>query len=371
MKKSFIFTLILVFIVSVQGFGVTLTKKADNTNKKQTNIIAVCLPTMDNPLMTGIADSMKKGFPGKKVQVSSANNDPNTQSSQVQNYITMNVDEIAVMAVDISSLMSTLKKAVAAGIKVVVVGSGVSDGSTYTCKVTVNQYLVGEYCSLMTKQWVNKNYPDAKNNSIETAILTSSVNQDGIDKSKGLLQITEPYMKNVNGQYIDKNNKVVNASKKVANPNYCPQIKVVKKVDAEMMQAAQTAVQNILTTNPNVKIVICCTSDGGSGVNQLFMDSKKSANELSKIGVFGCGVIGPEVNLLQDSSKGKGVFRGADQFGAADVGKEVADIAKAVLNHGNYKKEIWDPITLFYVKNGQLKKTSVNNVGAIKAVTTY
>lgn len=371
MKKALIILLSFALVFSVVGCSNSTAKTSSAGSKKQSNIIAVCLPTLDNPLMTGISDSIKKTFAGKNVQVSSANNDPNTQSTQVQNYITMNADLILVMPCDSSSLTPVLKKAVDAGIKIFVTGTTIPDASAYTAMASVNQYLVGEYNSLLAKQWVDKNYPNAANGSLEAAILTSSINQDSIDKSNGMLQITEQYMKNVKGQYIDEKNNVVDESKKIANPLYCPQIKVVKKVDAEMMQASQTAMQNILTTNPNVKVVLCCTSDGGSGVSQVYMDSKKSAEELLKIGVFGCGVIGPEEGLLTDSAKGKGVFRGADQFGAADVGAEMANIAKAILNNDKFDKDTWDPITLYYVKNGMLQKTPVNNTGAVKSVDCY
>lgn len=371
MKKVVAILLSLALCFSVIGCSNKTSKETVGTGKKQSNIIAVSLPNLDNPLMTGISDGVKKAFPGKNVQVSSAANDPNSQATQVQNYITMNSDMIIVMPADSSSLTPILKKAVDAGIKVVVTGTKLPDPSAYTAMAAVNQYLVGEYNALLAKKWVDKNYPDAAKESIETAVLTSTTGQDSIDKCNGLIQISEPYMKNAKGEYIDENNKVVNESQKVANPVYCPQIKIVKKVDAEMMQAAQTAMQNILTTNPNIKVVLTCTSDGGNGVSQVFMDSKKSAAELSKIGVFGCGVIGPEEGLLTDSANGKGVFRGADQFGATDCGAEMAGIAKKVLDNEKFDKDTWDPITLYFVKNGTLQKISVNNTGAIKSVDSY
>jgi len=382
MKKIVALFLTLVLVFSVAGcsagnsdVGETpAAEQPTNTageSNEQSHLIAVSLPTMDNPLMQGIADSMKQYFPDDDVQVSSANNDPNTQTAQVQNYITMGADMLVVMPCDSSSMTPVLKEAVKAGIKVFVTGTKLEDPDAYTCMATVNQYLVGNYCALLAKQWVDKNYPDAPDGSIEAAILTTSLNQDGVDKSNGLLQIAEPYMKNAKGEYIDENNNVVDEANKVPNPVYCPKLKIVQKVDAEMMQDARTAMQNILTTNPDVKVVLCVTSDGASGVNQVYMDSKMSAEELAKVGVFGCGVIGPEEDMLIESANGNGVFRGADQFGSVDLGAQMAQLAKEVLNDGNYEKDVWDPITLLFVKDGEIVKIPVDNTGVVKAVECY
>ncbi len=39
-----------------------------------------------------------------------------------------------------------------------------------------------------------------------------------------------------------------------------------------MFQAGQTAMQNILTTNPEVKLVIAYAGDGGMGASQAILD---------------------------------------------------------------------------------------------------
>jgi ABC-type sugar transport system substrate-binding protein len=107
-----------------------------------------------------------------------------------------------------------------------------------------------------------------------------------------MMSITEQYLKNAKGEYTDAKGNVVDESKKVANPAYCSKLKVVTTTDAEMAAAAQTAFQNVLTSNPNVKVVLCCTGDGAGAVSQIYMDEKLSADDYAKIGVFGCGFIG-------------------------------------------------------------------------------
>ncbi|HUW41180.1 MAG TPA: substrate-binding domain-containing protein [Rectinemataceae bacterium] len=330
-------------------------------------LIAVCLPSMDNPLMLGIGERMKRTFPDCNVQVASANSDANVQVAQIQNFTTMKASLLVVMPVEASSIEDSLIKARQAGIKVFVTGTKLDDRA-YDAMATVNQFLVGAYCAYMTEVWVDKNYPNATPGSIPAAILTTSLNNDGVAKSNGLRSIAEPYLKNQDGKYVNAKNQVVSAANRLPNPAYCPQLKIVKVVDAEMFQAAQNAMQNILTTNPDVKVVLCCTSDGAGGVSQTYMDSGMSAAELRKIGVFGCGFIGPEADLLMSSAAGKGVFRGAISFGGGDLPGDMARIAKEVFDGSGYKKDQWDPIGLVQIKDGKVVKTAVNNTGVVTAV---
>ena len=51
------------------------------------NVIGVCLPALDNPLMLALKDTFVNEFGATyDVQVSSADGNPNTQASQVENY---------------------------------------------------------------------------------------------------------------------------------------------------------------------------------------------------------------------------------------------------------------------------------------------
>lgn len=336
--------------------------------KQESGIIAVCLPTLDNPLMLSISENIQAAFPDKDVQVASANSDPNTQAQQVQNYITMNADMIVCMAVEVSSLVDVLKEARAAGIKVFVNGAQVGDPDAYDCVATVNQYLVGQYCALMAKNWVEKNYPDAADGSIPCAVLASSLNEDAVARTTGLLSIAEPYRKNVNGEFVDDNNNVVAEADAVPNPVYCPKIAIAVQTQAEMFQAGQVAMQNILTTNPDVKVILAYASDGGSGASQAVMDAGFSPEELAKMAIFGCGVIGPEEQTLIDTEAGNGIFRGAVAFGGKDLGGEMAALAQKVLAGEGYEKDSWDAIAMVYAKNGEAVRVEVNNIGAVQAV---
>ncbi len=164
-------------------------------------IIAVSLPSLDNPLMLGFQDSFKKAYGNQyDVQVASADGNANTQATQVENFTAMKPKFMFVMPVESTSLVPKLNAARKAGVIVLVAGGDPGDPNSYDTVMMMNQYLAGWYEAYMVKQWVDKTYPDAADGSIETAIFESTLNTEATDRSTGEKMIAEPYMKNVKGE---------------------------------------------------------------------------------------------------------------------------------------------------------------------------
>jgi len=340
-------------------------------------IIAVCLPALDNPLMLGFQDAFKSTFGDKfDVQVSSADGNANTQATQIQNYTAMKVKFMFVMAVEPTSIVPALKAARAAGVQVLFAGGDPGDADAYDCVMKMNQFLSGAYAALMAKQWVDKTYPNAAPGSVETVIFESTLNPEAVQRSNGLKMITEPYLKNETGAYIDANGEPISDASgkylpgkseadRVPNPAYSPAVKVVQVVQAEMFQAGQTAMQNVLTTNPNVKLVLAYAGDGAMGASQAIMDeyAKGAASvikDLSKVAVFSVGLIGAEGQAVADSSMGKGVFRGTIRFGGDLIGRTMQYAGK-MLNGEAYPKIVWDDLDMVTAVDGQLMAVPVES----------
>jgi ABC-type sugar transport system substrate-binding protein len=322
-------------------------------------IIAVCLPALDNPLMLGFQDAFKGAFSADyDVQVASADGNPNTQSTQVENFTAMKVTFMFVMPVESSSLVPKLIAARQAGVKVLVAGGDPGNTDAYDSVMMMNQYLSGAYEAWMAKQWVDKTYPDAADGTVETLIFESTLNTEAAARSAGLKVIAEPYLKNVKGEYVDATGKVVDEAGKIANPAYSSKVKVVQTVQAEMFQAGQTAMQNALTTNPNIKLVLAYAGDGGMGASQAILDEfakgpgTSAIEDISKVAVFGVGMIGPEGQAVMDSATNKTVFRGTIRFGGDLVGRTI-DIAGKMMK-GEITKVIFDPLDVVTLKDGKL-----------------
>jgi ABC-type sugar transport system substrate-binding protein len=328
-------------------------------------IIAVCLPALDNPLMLAIQDTFVNGF-GKAydVQVVSADGNANNQATQVQNFTAMKVKLLTVMAVEASSLVPNLIAARQEGILVLVIGGDPGNPDAYDSVMNMNQYLSGWFEAYMAKQWVDQTYPDAADGSIPTAMLTSSLNPEAIARSTGMKMIAEQYMKDVSGNYVDANGKVVTEAGKVANPAYSSKVKVATTVDAEMFQAGQTAMQNILTTNPDVVLVLAYAGDGGMGASQAILDeygkgSISVIKDLNKVAVFGVGMIGAEGPAVLDSAMNKTVFRGTIRFGG-DLVARTNEVVSKMLS-GDVTKVIYDPLDIVTIVNGKLMSTAIES----------
>ena len=322
-------------------------------------IIAVCLPALDNPLMLGFQDAFKGAFGADyDVQVASADGNPNTQATQVENFTAMKVKFMFVMPVESTSLVPKLIAARQAGVSVLVAGGDPGNAEAYDGVMMMNQYLSGMYEAWMAKQWVDETYPDAADGTIETVIFESTLNTEAAARSNGMKMIAEPYLKNVKGEYVDSAGNVVAEADKIANPAYSSKVKVVQVIQAEMFQAGQTAMQNALTTNPNVKLVLAYAGDGGMGASQAILDEfakgpgVSAIEDLNKVAVFGVGMIGAEGPAVLDSATNKTVFRGTIRFGGDLVGRTIEWAVKMLA--GEVPGIIYDPLDVVTAIDGKL-----------------
>ena len=362
MKK--LMTLVLViFILAAAGCNTTppvetqvVATEAPPPAAKE--IIAVCLPALDNPLMLAIQDTFKNGFGADyDVQVASADGNAVQQATQVENFTAMKVKLMVVMAVEASSLVPKLIEAREAGAIVMVIGGDPGNPDAYDSVMMMNQYLSGWYEAYMAKQWVDATFPDAADGTIETVIFESTLNTEATNRSNGMKMITEPFMKNVNGELIDAAGAVVTDANKVANPAYSAKVKVVQNVQAEMFQAGQTAMQNVLATNPDVKLVLAYAGDGGMGASQAILDEFAKGNlsvikDINQVAVFGVGMIGAEGPAVLDSGTNKTVFRGTIRFGGDLVGRTNEIVGKML--KGEIVKVIYDPLDIVTLIDGKL-----------------
>ncbi len=359
-SMSLILVIVLAFLSACTPAPVeTAEPEMPSADSMAKPVIAVCLPALDNPLMLGFQDAFTKTFGADyDVQVASADGNANTQASQVENFTAMKAKFMFVMAVESTSLVPKLIAARQAGVKVLVVGGDPGNPEAYDGVMMMNQFLSGSFEAWMAKQWVDQTYADAPDGSVETVIFESTLNTEAAARSTGMKMIAEPYLKNVKGEYVDAVGNMVAEANKIANPAYSAKVKVVQVVQAEMFQAGQTAMQNALTTNPNVKLVLAYAGDGGMGASQAMMDEfakgpgVSAIDDLSKVAVFGVGMIGPEGAAVLDSAANKSVFRGTIRFGGDLVGRTM-EIAGKMLN-GETPGIIYDPLDVVTVVDGKL-----------------
>jgi len=350
-------------------------------------ILAVSLPALDNPLMLEFQRAFTETFGADyDVQVASADGNAITQATQVENYTAMGARFMFVMAVEASSLIPSLIAARQAGVTVLVAGGDPGEPDAYDSVMMMNQFFSGAYAALMACQWVQTTYPDAAPGSIDTAIFVSTLNPPAVERSAGLQMITEPYLMDATGAYVDETGAAISDAEgnflpgyseagRVENPAYCEAVNVVQVVQAEMFQSGQTAMQNILTTNPDVRLVLAYAGDGGMGASQAIMDEFAKGpglsviDDLSQVAVFGVGMLGAEGPAVADSSLGNGVYRGTVRFGGDLIGRTM-QYAGIMLGGGDYPKIIWDALDLVTSVDGTLMAQPVPDGIVVLTVPT-
>ena len=292
-------------------------------------LVGVCLPSVSTSLNEQIGAKVTAIMePDCEVKVSSADSSVSTQVQQIQNYITMGAKMIVVVPTEMEAITDVLIQAREAGVKVVVSGSTVEADEAYDAVTVSNEYLVGQYVASTAKMWVEENM---MSEDFDTVIFADTSTDDGVFRSDGIAQITEPYLKNANGEYVDLNGNVVDEANKVENPVYCEKVAQgnVKVVEVPMGTSGRDALTAELAENPNIRLVLCYTSLTASQASQYITDTC-TPEEMAKYGCFGGGVIGSEYAYLVGAASDEGtesILRGAIAFGGDDVAQGVAELA--------------------------------------------
>lgn len=154
MKKLFAVILTVLMLMSIAGCG---SKPAETTpaNNEQSKteesaktggqLIGVAMPTKSLQRWNQDGDNMKKELEAKgyKVELQYAENDVNTQVSQIENMITKGVKVLVIASIDGSALTDVLAKANEAGIKVIAYDRLIKNSPNVDYYATFDNFKVG------------------------------------------------------------------------------------------------------------------------------------------------------------------------------------------------------------------------------------
>lgn len=288
--------------------------------------IGYCVPDTTNPFLGWLTTEVAKlaEADGKKVQIADAGNSAAKQIEQIENFIAMKVKVIDIMPIDPNNVQEAIKKAQAAGIKVLVAGT---DTGIYDVMMNMNQYNCGEQIAEMAIEWIGKTFPADK--KVNVLVLKCTETVDMTNRSNGI---------------IDKMNAWGKADV------------VVATAEARTTAAATAVMENMWQQNSDAVAVLCYNADGAIGVNEYIMG--QSQVDRAKFGVFAGDWSPPIQEVLDSSIKNESVFRGTMQIVGPKINNEQVPLEQATyrimkgLTEGNYDlgKVIEDSITKAYGK---------------------
>ena len=128
---------------------------------------------------------------GIEYDLASADSDTQKQLSQFENFMTMGCTTIIIYALDLEAMQDIMAKAENEGIRVVSATMTPSDLDSYSIAVDASQDAVGTAAAQFASDWVDKNYPDAEDDSIEAVLFTMSISDNINERCDGLRKIEE------------------------------------------------------------------------------------------------------------------------------------------------------------------------------------
>ncbi len=224
---------------------------------------------------------------GHKFEVASADLNPAKQIEQIENFISLGVDCVIVMAVEPSSLDDVLKRAQDKGIKIVAFSQ---PAAYYDVYLGADNYENGKVEAEMAAEWIDKTFPDAADESIEVAIFENRDKPSAAERSDGFREIT-------------------NLTKKA---------KVVANVSVDTSNASgQAAAENLMLTNPDVKVIISYNSDTAMGVDAYAMSMNSQIKDKAHFATFATDFNPAASDAIRKSATDESIWRGTVMMGSS------------------------------------------------------
>ena len=245
-------------------------------------VVCYIIPSLANPFLNGVATSVTEQFKADGVTVNVYGADEgglNQQFDQIENCISMKTDFMYVMAAgEIDQLIPAIEEAKAADI--MVMGVPPQKLAPFDAIMHTSQLEDGQKVAKMACDFIEAKYPDAADDSVETAIVGSPSSSVGMKlRDQGYSTITD----------------------------ICPKVKLVAHLDVsgDSLPVGQNAAENIFTANPDVKVFLAQSTAHAQGIANAI--KALPGVDISEYGVFAGDMdpsMIPTVTSCEDPYKG-------------------------------------------------------------------
>ncbi|MBE5970543.1 MAG: sugar ABC transporter substrate-binding protein [Lachnospiraceae bacterium] len=307
MKKLFA----LLLVVTVMGLALVGCDKGGNNggqaaeSGKTAGFVTFGL---GGDFFQALADEFVTVFEGAGWTASYADGsfDPTKQIEAAENFIAQGVDVLFIWSVAPEAMDSTIQKAMDAGIKVI---AFVAPTAQYDALMVSDDAELADSMAKMAAAWIDEAYADAADGSVPVAVFSERDAETGVIQADELLKIAE-------------------FSKKV-DPN------AVKEVacTAEDISTGQAAMENLNTTNPEIKVYLTAHNAIAQGINSFFTGVSSPVSDFTGYGIFAINGDDASANLIKESIDGKNPFRGMVLTGSVnDTANEMLEVATGIMD---------------------------------------
>lgn len=216
----------------------------------------------------------------------SADNDPNMQATNIDNFVTMGVDAILIYPVEPEVCADAMKRARDADIYVVIIDQIPEDTDSFDVGISVSMHDLGVGVCEMASKWIDETFPDAEAGTVKAASV-------GLWATEQFAERCEVF--NDIASFNDK--AVLVESYDVGTSNF-------------MTETAQD-VEILLQKHPDINVIMCFT-DAQAIIAEEAIEKNKEAYQLdtSKIGIFTVDHSETSFDLLGKSATGESCLLG-------------------------------------------------------------
>lgn len=282
--------------------------------------VGYAVPDASNPFLSNLTKSVAEYFApdGVEVIVADAQGDATKQVNQIENFTTMGVDAIIVMAIDPKGVTSVIEDAQKAGIKVMVAGG---DTGVYDAIMHTDQHAMGAMIAQMACDFIATNYAGAADGSVEVGIIENRDTPEANLRSDGMATVA----------------------------TLCPAAQVAGVVGGQpTITFGATAAENLLTAHPNVKVILAYNDAQGLGATQTV--AAMSTIDPATFAIYGADNTPDALDAIKS---GDSVFRGTVRFGSDNLALDTYNLVKKMVMGEKFPVETLDPLTPITAANVQ------------------
>ena len=241
---------------------------------------------------------------GWEAQYADGEFNPETQIAAFENYIAMGMDVIVVWSVAPEAMDGVIEQAMSQGIKVV---AFVAPTAKYDALMEADNADLADNCARMAAKWIDETFADAEDHSVPVAVFSCRVADTGVVQADELIKIEE----------------------------FSKKAKFVKEVElqAEDVDTGLGAMENLYTTNPEIKVFLSAHNGLAMGINTYFTAINSPVTDYSDLGIFTINGDNAVAEVIEASADNLSPMRGMVLTGSVDqTAEEIAMACNGVMD---------------------------------------
>lgn len=244
-------------------FGIIVPETTEESSKQTINLVGSQIEEL-----------------GYEYVVGSLNGDSNNMSNVIENFAVSGVSCVLVSTTDLASANLAGELLAAENIPCVMVGL---ETEKYDVFLTLDQVDYGYQLARSACEWLNETYGGAP---VEVAIQTWTSNLNVQERVEG----------------FDK-----------ALQEFYPNAQVVARVEASTASEGLDATENVLQSNPDVKLLLCCVDTCSVGAIEAFKGAGLADDQHA---IFGCDF---NEQVGHELMNGTSVYRGSAYIDSSEI----------------------------------------------------